>query len=838
MGVIFKWLGRLIGAALAAGLLAGAVLWVLILGGVPDYGRRWAVEGISERTVILRDTAAVPHIRGARDEDVYFGLGFAHAQDRLWQMETSRRAAQGRLSELFGEVTLPWDRFVRALDLDGLSRRAVAAQSPEAQAALEAYAAGVNAWIRQVADQGLGRGGPEFYLFTDRLAPWTPADSLSIAKLLALRLTDQAAVETRRARLSLLLPPERLRDVLPDHPDAAVIELTGTVPPAAAPFAPFAPAPFEPAPTSAPFGAPPSAPPAQAALQVMPRPGQGGASNAWAVAADRAAAGAPILAADPHLWLTAPSVWYLARLEFAEGGVIGGTVPGLPLILIGRNADFAWGLTSAYVDDADLHLERLHPDDPSRHLTPRGWAPFAERRTVIPLPGGRGVPEVLRATANGPVVPPDQLGVGAVTPAGHVMTLRWTGLAEGDASFSAGLALMRARGIDQAMAALRGHVVPAFNVMMADRAGIAMTLAGAVPLRHPNRPGRGRLPAPGWIPEAAWTGVAPWEALPRVRDPASGLLANANNRTSDGVFPHHVSFHWGDPWRIRRLSRQMSGREAHTRDSAVALQNDAVSEMARAILPLIARDLWWTGPAPPADPIAARRREALDLLADWTGEKSHHAPEPLIFAEWMRRLTVRLAEDELGPAVAELEGPQPIFVERVFRDVEGAGVWCDIRQTARVETCAEIAALALDDALAALAARYGGGPRTWRWGEAHEARHDHEVLGRLPFAGLVANIRHPVSGGDTTLLRTQSAGAGANPHAAVFGGGLRMVADFADPDNSVHVISTGQSGHPFSRHYDDLSQLWRRGDSLRMSLDWADAEGGALGLTVLVPLER
>lgn len=826
MAVVFRWLARLIGLAIALALVAVAVVWALLAGGIPDYGRRFEVEGITGRVAILRDVNAVPHVRGATDADVFFGLGFAHAQDRLWQMETSRRAAQGRLSELFGEITLPWDRFVRALDFDGLARRAVAAQSPEAQAALEAYAAGVNAYVRAIAEEGLGRGGPEFYLFTQRLAPWTPADSLSIARLMALRLTDQAAVETQRARLSLRVAPERLRDVLPDYPEPALIEpKQARAAPAEAPETDYA-ALFP----GAAFG-----PATDAAMQAMPAPGRGGASNAWAIAAERAAAGAPILASDPHLWLNAPSVWYLARLEFPGGGVIGGSVPGMPLILIGRNADFAWGLTSAYIDDADLQVEKLNPDDPALYLAPDGWRAFETRETIIPVSGRAPETVTLRRSRHGPVVPEDQLGVGAITPAGHVVSLQWTGLAEGDRSFTAGLNLMRARSLEDGAAAMAEHVAPSMNVTMADRSGVGMVVSGRAPLRDPARPGLGRLPAPGWLATAEWRGAMAWEDMPKVMRPASGRVANANNRTTDAAYPEHLSFHWGDPYRIRRLSKQLTAREFHTRDSAVALQNDAVSEMARAVLPLVARDLWWTGPAAPADPLAARRREALEMLGDWNGEMSQHAPEPLIFAEWMRRLPQRLAEDELGPAVAEIEGPQPVFVERVFRDVDGAGVWCDIDKTARTETCAEIAALALDDALAALAEQYGANPRAWRWGEAHEARHDHEVLGRLPLAGLIANIRHPVSGGDYTLLRSQSGNLPGAPHAATNAAGLRMVADFSDPDSSVYVISTGQSGHPFSRHYEDQSELWRRGDALRMSLDWADAEGGALGVTVLTP---
>ncbi|MEM6743455.1 MAG: penicillin acylase family protein [Pseudomonadota bacterium] len=837
MAILFKWLARLFVGACALAAAGLALAWTLLTGSVPDYDRAFQVQGVSARTLILRDAHAVPHIRGETEADVFFALGFAHAQDRLWQMETSRRAAQGRLSELFGEVALPFDRFVRALDLEGLGRRGLAVQSPRAQAALSAYADGINAFIRAAGEEALGRGAPEFYLFGGALAPWRPADSLAISRLMALRLTDQAAVETRRAALSLLVGPRRLRDLLPDYPEPALIEagrLAGL--PTEAPLVDYAA--LVPGAFPSPGGSAPSA--SAEATQVMPPPGQGGASNGWAIAAERAASGAPILANDPHLWLTAPAIWYLARLELPapDGGVIGATIPGMPLVLVGRNADFAWGLTSAYVDDADVYIERLNPENPDEYLAPDGPRPFGTRETLIALPGGRAEPVVLRRTRHGPVIPPDQLGVAEVTPEGHVAALAWTGLTEDDRSFTAGFELMLSRSLDDGVAAMAQHVAPAMNVLMADRTGVGLVVAGRAPLRDPDSKSQGRIPAPGWLSDNDWRGAVAYEDMPRVLRPASGAVGNANNRTASGAFPRHVSYHWGDPYRIRRLDKQLAAREFHTLDSASALQNDAVSEMARAVLPLIARDLWWTGPAAPADPAAALRQNALERLADWNGEMSEHAPEPLIFAEWMRRLTERLAGDELGPALARVEGPNPVFVERVFRNVQGAGVWCDIDKTSRVETCAEMAGLALDDALAALSETYGPSPSGWRWGEAHEARHDHEVLGGFVLPGLIVNIRHAASGGDYTLLRTQSMGRGPTPHAAAFGAGLRMAVDFSDPDASRFIISTGQSGHPFSRHYDDLSQVWRRGDSIRMSLDLADAEAGASGLTSLEPARR
>jgi penicillin amidase len=221
------------------------------------------------------------------------------------------------------------------------------------------------------------------------------------------------------------------------------------------------------------------------------------------------------------------------------------------------------------------------------------------------------------------------------------------------------------------------------------------------------------------------------------------------------------------------------------------------------------------------------------MLGDWNGEMSAHTPEPLIFAEWMRRLTLRLAEDELGPLVAQIEGPRPLFVERVFKDIDGAAIWCDVNKTPKRETCADIAALALDDALGTLAEAYGAAPEGWRWGEAHRGLHRNEVLTRNPITRVIADIEHEMSGGDHTLLRAQSRGTGETPHAAIHGAGFRMVVDFADPNASGFIIATGQSGHPLSRHYDDMSETWQRGDLVRMSLDPEDAEAGALGVSVL-----
>ena len=630
-------------------------------------------------------------------------------------------------------------------------------------------------------------------------------------------MTDKAALETLRARLSLALPPERLRDLLPDSPNEPVMGLPEF---------------------SQVFPGVPERPVVEAArspLDPLPEPGLGGASNAFAAMGRRTAGGAPLLATDPHLGLSAPSIWMLARMDLATGPVIGGTIPGLPAIVIGRNAELGWGLTSSYLDDQDVYIERLNPDDPGAYLTPAGYRELETRTAVIGVRGAEPVNFEVQRTRHGPVIPGDHFGAAAITPPGHVASLAWTALTAEDRSVGAAIALMRARSIHDAREATRDFLAPSLNVTMADAASVALQMAGAAPERQAGHTSQGRIPAPGWLAVNDWQGMRAFEENPWVVDPPSGIVVNTNNRITDAAFPDHLSFDWGDAYRIIRASRLLGDRRNHTRDSFIEIQTDTVSETARVLLPLIARDLWYSGEPAAAESAERRRQVALERLANWNGEMSEHTPEPLIYAAWLRALKRRLTVDELGPLVALVPGAEPVFVERVYRDVEGAGGWCDVKQTTAAETCTEMARLALDDALIELEEAYGPRLESWRWGDAHQALHVHQTLGNVPVLRLLVNIRQSTPGGDDTLLRGQFPGSGPEPYLNIHAAGLRAVYDFADPNSSVFIIATGESGHVLSRHYDDLAALWRRSEYIPMSLDADLARAGATGITRLRP---
>ncbi|MDQ1898907.1 penicillin acylase family protein [Paracoccus sp. WLY502] len=802
MLTLFRWLLQLTIGLIVLLVLATVLAWYFAVRSLPDYNATLHVRGISAPVEIVRSTENVPHIFGQTDEDVFFALGLAHAQDRLFQMTLLRRAAQGRLSEVYGAGAFPADDLARRLELYRNAAASVDSQDQATQAALRAYAEGVNQWIAEVNEGALGRGAPEFFILPQEIAYWQPADSLAILKLLAAATSDAAAEEILRARLSLTWP-ERGPELLFGEGDGPALPRYADMFPGA-----------RLAPPEARLG---PAPARDAAGFLSPNQGLG--ANSFAVAADRTAAGGALLANDPQSPLIAPSLYYLARLQLTPGGVIGATVPGLPVVFSGRNPQLAWGIAPANVDDADIAIEEIQPGKADRYRGTEGWTEFTTRREVIRVLDEPARAITLRSSRNGPLVPLLDPGLADVTPLGHVPALRWTGLSATDTTMSALIGLMRATDADSAATALGRVVAPAMAVTLADADGIRQVTVGALPQRSASHPTGGLMPVPGWLPNGEWTGLM--------------------SQTLDSPTPDELAFATEErgPLTLRRarLSHLLGDREVHSRDSFIAAQLDIVSPAARALLPLVGADLWFTGePAAPGTP-ERQRQDALNLLAEWDGAMSEHLPEPLIYSAWVMALQDRLIRDELGPVADDIRVLHPGFIDSVFRNRGGAAVWCDIVQSAPDEDCTTIARQALDRAILDLTQRFGPDVTSWRWGDAHQARHLHPGLGQIPALGWIVNLSQSISGGAFTVSHTEMLGTGTARFEARTGPGYRGVYDLADPDSSVFIISTGQSGHPLSRHYDDLAGLWRRGEYVGMSLDPQLARAAATGITRLEP---
>jgi len=815
---IFVWLVRITLSVAAFSVLILFFIYFFLSQSLPNYNKTVQFSDLIAKTEVVRDTANVPHIFGTNDHDTLFALGYVHAQDRLWQMTMLRRTAQGRLSELFGEKTLSIDKVVRRLGIYSAAHNSISALRPSTQLKLNAYAQGVNARLKEINSGALGRGAPEFFIFSNAIARWSPADSLAIIKLMGLQMSSHLESEVLRARLSLILDNDRLKDILPDVPGPGQAILND--------FASLFP-------TLPRLQANENMP--QQAFSPFKPIALSGASNAWAALPGRSASRGTLLANDPHLSLTAPSIWYLARLELETGGVIGGTIPGVPVVLVGRSAHLGWGLTTANIDDTDVYIEKVNPNNPNEYLSLNEFVPFIKKQSIIKIKDSIPITIDLLWTENGPVLPSSHYNLGAITPEGYVTSVAWTLLSANDTSIEAAFDIMASHSVQSAMKASRTYIAPGQNLTLADRNQIAMRTIGALPKRDPRNQSRGRMPTAGWLSVNRWQGMFDQSVNPVFLNPIGGVLGNTNNKYIDRPFPEHISYDWSDTQRVQRWVRLMQNREAHTRDSFIEAQLDSISSTARTILPLIGAELWFQSKGTPFNKLLEQRKVALNLLANWNGEMNEHLPEPLIYSAWIRALQVRLVQDELGPLSKEFSQVKPLFIERVYRNIDGAGQWCDVVQSEPIETCAAMAQLALDDALTELLNTYSNDIDGLRWGEAHQATHDHPVLGKIPVLKWFVNIRHSTSGGDNTLQRGKTIGTGPNPYLNVHAGAYRGVYDFADPDSSVFIISTGQSGHPLSRHYDNLAELWRRGEYVPMSLDESLARAGATGVTTLSP---
>ena len=818
MSILLKWLIRaLISFCLLAAVIA-IVSYNLASRSLPNYNQSLVSNKITDQVEIIRDSSNIPHIFSENINDVFFGLGYAHAQDRFWQLNILRRSAQGRLSEIFGQKTLQLDELVRRLDIYNLARLSLKHQSEQTKSILKAYSSGINARVMEINTKALGRGAPEMFLYPSEFSYWQPADSIAIFKLLALKMSGQIDAEVTYAKASLAMENQRLLSaLLPDSPSKIITKLPYLKKASSKNFS-NSKGKVEPT-----------------ALFRLPDFQSAGASNVFGATKERSAANGALIANDPHFELSAPSLFYLARLQLEESAVIGASVPGTPIILSGRNENLAWGITASYLDDQDIFIEELNLSNPNLYRTDDGWAEFKNDEHFIKVKNSSALRITRNWTKNGPVLPGSVFDLSSITPKHHVATLSWTGLAETDTTISSAINLMLSHDVRQGLNSLEDFYAPSLNFLLVDAEKMSLKTVGKMPRRSPLSQTQGRMPSLGWRLENNWRGFWGYEVNPTVNSSKGDIIGNTNNKIADQKFPKHVSHFWGDTQRILRWQKLMQSREVHTRESFIEAQLDTVSPTARSLLPIIGSELWYSQPMGEAGSNQRLRFDAVSLLASWNGEMNEHLPEPLIYSTWLQFLQKNLIEDELGPLSNRFEMINPIFIEKVFRDIDGAAQWCDIKQSSNRETCPEIASDSLDDALLWLQEKYGKNLNALRWGDAHEAFHRNETLGNVPILKYLVNIRQSTSGGDNTLMRGKSLGRGSEPFLNIHSAIYRGVYDFADPDSSVFIISTGQSGHFLSRHYDDLGELWRRGEYVPMSLDPKLARGASIGVTTILP---
>jgi len=752
-------------------LILAAVAMAWLHRSLPQIDGEASVRGLAAPVDVLRDAEGVPHLMAQSEKDGWFAMGYVHAQDRLWQMEFQRRVVQGRLSEFLGEIAYDTDRLMRTVGMARTAQRMAARLDPDTRANLEAYSAGVNAYL--ASDPVLP---VEFQVFRMKFEPWKPEDTLGWLLVMAWDLSSNWRLELARLRYAAKIGPERTNEFLPPYPG-------DTAPPL---------------PDFKSFYADLS-PMASRLLALSPTEMASGSNN-WVVSGARSATGKPLLANDPHLGLQAPALWYLAHVSTPAGNVVGGTLPGVPFVILGRTDGVAWGFTTTNGDTQDLFVERIAPDDPESYLTPDGKAKFAVHEEVIRVRGEERRIRV-RETRHGPVISDAVDAAGRASPKGHVLALAWSALTEENTTAKAGFALNRARNAAEVLAALPDNTAPQQNVAYADRDGhIGFVAPARVPVRRDDNEAMGRVPVPGWLAKYDWTGFIPYEELPAVQDPPDGRVVTANHKITPPGYTRFISSDWAAPHRAERIEALLDASPKHSLDSFARIQGDVLSRLAWELL----------GVASAAKPTTDAGREAQALLQGWRGEMTTDSPAPLVFSAWYRELSRMVYADELGELFTESWDQRATFMIPVLRNEKGMGHWCDDVRTPAKETCEELEGRAFDAAALDLQKRYGAA-RGWRWGIAHTAASDHRPFGFFPVVKSLFNIS-PETAGDAHSVNVghffirDEARPFANRHA----GSLRAIYDLADLDRSRYMQSTGQSGNVFSPWYSNLAGRWAK----------------------------
>ena len=600
------------------------------------------VAGLSGPVTITRDADAVPHIVGTTKTDALFGLGYVHAQDRLWQMEFQRRIGYGRLSEVLGAAALSQDRFLRTV---GFGRAAVSAWThlPEdIRHQVDAYVSGVNAFISTHHGRGLP---PEFTLLRFEPEPFTGADVLVWVKMMAWDLSANYSLELMRHDLAAAVGPERMAELLPPYPADGLSIVKGSSGP---------PDP-EPAPHSsaaaqnqgrALFGAL-TASLSEGNTVVRDLLLGGGqiealGSNNWVVDGTMTASGAPLLANDPHLSTKIPSLWYLAHVSAGDFEIVGATLPGAPAVAIGRNRFIAWGETNVAADVEDLFAERL--DATGTQTEFRGaMEPMRVIQETILVKGAEPVVVNVRITRHGPLISDaiNAINAAAANPVKPApiepLAFRWSALDPDDLTIVAFMRLNEAKNWSEFTAALRDYNAPSQNFVYADVDGhIGYYAPGHIPVRAS---GDGSTPAAGWTGDAEWTGWIPFDELPHAFDPPDHFIVTANNRPMPADYPHLVALEYPNPYRAQRITDLLLSKTKLTPDDFRNIQADTQSLSARLLVPAL---------LPHVQSEAVRTRQATDLLRQWNFDARADSTAEAIFQAWFLRLAPTLVGDELG----------------------------------------------------------------------------------------------------------------------------------------------------------------------------------------------
>ncbi|MCJ7512062.1 MAG: penicillin acylase family protein [Anaerolineales bacterium] len=753
--------------------------------------------GLHSPVEVIRDRWGVPHLFADDPHDAFFAQGVVHAQDRLWQMELNRRTANGRLSELFGEISLDTDRAVRTFGFRRLGEADWQAAGADLRSVLEAYAEGVNATLACSA----ARMPIEFTLLGCHPEPWTPIDSLAFSRVMIWQLSHAWYGEILRAKLIEAVGEERAAAweihpplgnpiILPEGIEFNRLGEDGRLTAGRGPFL-----------------------------------HRGLGSNNWAVAGWKTDTGMPYLCNDMHLPLGVPSLWYEVHLMAQGMNVSGVSIPGMPLVLVGHTDHIAWGITLAYTDCEDLYAEEFDPEIQGRYRFGEGW----RQADIIPEPigvKGRDDPHIeeVVVTHHGPVIS-DVVGHPEKRLAVQSMALRPCPAVEGWHR------LNLARGWDDFVEAARLIEAPQLSVAYADTEGnTGLWVTGKVPVRAA---GKGMVPAPGWSADHEWIGEVPFEAMPHALNPQRGFVATSNDRLVPDDYPHFLGSVWMNGYRNRRISEVLSSKDVLGVEDFRRLHVDFTCppalEFVRSLEGLT--------------PTSEEAELALELLRGWDGVLSADCTAGTVYEVTRYHLVRNLLEPAVGERLTlQLmgQGFHPLLMPAneflghdtaaTLRLLEAPESWWMTQAGGRQAVLEK----SLKQAVLWLRQTLGAAPSGWGWGKIHRAVFPHAMGLQKPLDRVFNRGPFPIGGDADTPCQTAFNPALPYDNTS-WAPGFRQIVDLSDLSKSLIIHPPGQSGQLGSRHYDDLASLWIRGEYHPMLWTRAQIEGEAEGHLHLTP---
>lgn len=823
MKIVSRVLKIILTSVMVIVLTLGGIIGYIIRAPMPQVAGDAQISGLQGSVDIYRDSWGVPHIYADSSHDLFVAEGYVHAQDRFWQMEFWRHIGSGRLSEMFGSATLGEDRFIRTLGWDRAAAADAAALDDQTKQYLQWYADGVNAYLDTHDNLGL-----EFTIMglqgvSGKPEHWTILNSLTWLKAMSWSLRGNMDEELERAQVASLLGPDATNELIPTYPaDHPVIvpSLTAGL----------------------------DTKDTLTTMRAIDSLIGGGfkdvGSNNWVISGNLTDTGKPYLANDPHLGIQMPSIWYEVGLhcrniaDYCPFDVDGFSFAGVPGVIIGHNQKIAWGVTNLGPDVQDVYVENINPQNPNQYQVNGGWADAKVIPTIITVHGkvdpdpkhpndkiaydeGADLSTVtfnVRVTRHGPIIDgtyasAKDLGAsfnGLDVPANAALALRWTAIGDPSLTYRAVVNIMKAQNWDEFRNALRDWSVPAQNFVYADTSGnIGYQSPGLIPIR---KNGDGTYPVPGWNDDYEWTGYIPFDQLPSSYNPPAGYIVTANNAVVGPDYPYLITKDWDAGYRAQRINDMIKAKQKIGIPDIQAMQGDNANLSAMEVMPYLAALNFEDAPV----------QAGLDSLKKWDFQQHMESGPAALYNLFWVRLVTNTFDDEFKdhPDLQPDTGNTTMLAVRGLLSQPDNHWWDDVTTKDKVETRDDILKLSFQEAYKDAQTLMGSDPNQWKWGQLHTATFRNETLGESGIS-IIESIfnRGPVwtSGGES-IVNATGYGVVKNDDGTLnvaeslqvnWLPSMRMIVDLSNLDNSLTMHTTGQSGHAFNAHYDDMIESWR-----------------------------